>query len=172
MLECPRYRIQDTASSGCVEKEEFLDPISNAAVTALAASGLPSGEFLFAGFLPAKKNARRQKLTDLANIVCTLVFYEAPHRIETSLEDIQEIFGDREACVARELTKFYEEYLFGRLSDVRKRVKPLGEFVVVVAGNKEIQKKETPLSREDVLKKLGMTRNELYDLFFKKKSAG
>src|SRR5438093_12100279 len=61
-------------------------PGPNAAVTALAASGLPSGEFLFAGFLPAKKNARRQKLTDLANIVCTLVFYEAPHRIETSLE--------------------------------------------------------------------------------------
>src|SRR6059058_1527000 len=119
-------------------------PGPNAAVTALAASGLPSGEFLFAGFLPARKNARRQKLTDLANIVCTLVFYEAPHRIETSLEDIQEIFGDREACVARELTKFYEEYLFGRLSDVRKRVKPLGEFVVVIAGSKEIQKKETP----------------------------
>src|SRR5438552_4776388 len=55
-------------------------PGANAAVTALAASGLPSGEFLFAGFLPARKNARRQKLTDLANIVCTLVFYEAPHR--------------------------------------------------------------------------------------------
>ena len=147
-------------------------PGPNAALTALAASGLPSGEFLFAGFLPARKNARRQKLADLANIVCTLVFYEAPHRIETSLDDIQEIFGDREACVARELTKVYEEFLFGRLSDVRKRVKPLGEFVVVVAGNKETQKKETPLSREDVLKKLGMTRNELYDLFFKKKSAG
>src|SRR5215831_17522954 len=130
-------------------------PGPNAALTALAASGLPSGEFLFAGFLPAKKNARRQKLTDLANIVCTLVFYEAPHRIETSLEDIQEILGDREACVARELTKVYEEYLFGRLSDVRKRVKPLGEFVVVVAGNKETQKKESPLSREDLLRRLG-----------------
>src|SRR5436309_8197852 len=97
-------------------------PGPNAALTALAASGLPSGEFLFAGFLPAKKNARRQKLVDLANIACTLVFYEEPHRIETSLEDIEEIFGDREACVARELSKFYEEYLFGRLSDVRKRV--------------------------------------------------
>src|SRR3989442_15656889 len=81
-------------------------PGPNAAVTALAASGLPSDEFMFAGFLPAKKNTRRQKLTDLANIVCTLVFYEAPHRIETSLEDIQEIFGDREACVARVLTNF------------------------------------------------------------------
>ena len=147
-------------------------PGPNAAVTALAASGLPSGEFLFAGFLPAKKTARREKLRDLANIASTLVFYEAPHRIETSLEDIEEIFGDREACVARELTKIYEEYLFGRLSDVRKRVKPLGEFVVVVAGNRETPKKESPLSREDVLKKLGMTRNELYDLFFKKNSAG
>src|SRR5262249_16624655 len=125
---------------------------------------------LFAGFLPAKKNARRQKLTELTTVACTLVFYEAPHRIEASLEDIQEIFGDREACVARELTKIHEEYLFGRLSDVRKQVKPLGEFVVGVAGNKQTQEKETPQSREDVLKKLGMTRNELYDLFFKKKS--
>src|SRR3989475_11285671 len=82
-------------------------PGPNAAVTALAASGLPSGEFLFAGFLPAKKNARRQKLTDLATIVCTLVFYEAAHRIETSLEEILEMFGDHEAGATSAPTKFY-----------------------------------------------------------------
>ena len=146
-------------------------PGPNAAVTALAASGLPSDEFLFVGFLPAKKNARREKLNELMNITCTLVFYEAPHRIEAALEDIHEVFGDREACVAREITKLYEEYLFGKLSEIRKKVKTLGEFVVVVAGAKEMRE-APPLTREQALKKLGMTRNELYDLFFKKKDEG
>ncbi len=145
-------------------------PGPNAALTALAASGLPSDEFLFVGFLPAKKTARRQKLMDLANTTCTLVLYEAPHRIEASLQDIQEIFGDREACVARELTKMHEQYLFGKLSDVRKQIKPIGEFVVVLAGSEQRRAEQTPLSRNDVLKRLGMTRNELYELFFKKKN--
>ena len=108
---------------------------------------------------------------ELANIACTLVLYEAPHRIEASLEDIQEVLGDRGACVARELTKIHEEYLFGRVSDVRREIKPLGEFVIVLAGSEQRQERETPLSRHDVLKKLGMTRNELYDLFFKKKNS-
>jgi 16S rRNA (cytidine1402-2'-O)-methyltransferase len=145
-------------------------PGPNAAITALAASGLPSDEFLFVGFLPAKKTGRRDKLAELVNIRCTLVFYEAPHRIEESLEHIQAVLGDREVCIAREITKIHEEYVFGRLSDARERVKPLGEFVVVVAGAKEQNAKDAaPLTRDQVLKKLGMTRNELYDLFFKKK---
>ena len=144
-------------------------PGPNAGLTALSASGLPSDQFMFVGFLPAKKNARREKLIAVANVACTLIFYEAPHRIEESLEDLQEMLGDRETCVAREITKLHEEFLFGRISDVRPRIKPLGEFVVVVGGATEVRA-ETKLTREDALKKLGMTRNELYDLFFKKKS--
>ena len=143
-------------------------PGPNAAITALAASGLPSDEFMFVGFLPAKKNARREKLMQLLNVTCTLVFYEAPHRIEESLEDMQEVLGDRDVCVAREITKIHEEYVFGLLSDVRKRIKALGEFVVVLSGAREM-KDAAPLTRDQALKKLGMTRNELYDLFFKKK---
>jgi 16S rRNA (cytidine1402-2'-O)-methyltransferase len=145
-------------------------PGPNAAIAALSASGLPSDEFMFAGFLPATKNARKQKLGSLANVSCTLVFYEAPHRIGETLADIQEIFGDREVSIARELTKIHEEHLFGKLSAVRPLVKALGEFVVVVSGATEVR--EVPLTREEVLKKLGMTRNQLYDLFFKKKGAG
>jgi 16S rRNA (cytidine1402-2'-O)-methyltransferase len=99
-----------------------------------------------------------------------LVFYEAPHRIEEVLEDIEKILGDRETCVARELTKLHEECLFGKLSEIRGRVKPLGEFVIVVGGNLGENQPETkaPLTREAVLKTLGISRNELYDLFFKK----
>src|SRR5215831_4123559 len=142
-------------------------PGPNAAVTALAASGLPSDEFLFAGFLPAKKNARQQRLISLQNTRSTLIFYEAPHRIEATLQDIQEVLGDREACVAREITKVHEEFLFGRLSELKPKVKPLGEFVIVISGATEVRA-PGPLTRETVLQKLGITRNELYDLFFKK----
>ena len=97
----------------------------------------------------------------------TLIFYEAPHRIEATLEDLQEILGDREICVAREITKIHEEFLFGRVSEVRTKVKALGEFVIVISGASEVRE-EAPLTRDAVLRKLGITRNELYDLFFKK----
>ena len=144
-------------------------PGANAAITALAASGLPSDEFLFVGFLPPKKGARLQKLEMLKAAPSTLIFYEAPHRIAATLEDIQGVLGDREACIARELTKIHEEYRFGKLSEVRKEIKEIGEFVIVVSGatvGQPVEKKQ--LTREQALKILGITRNELYDLFFKK----
>jgi 16S rRNA (cytidine1402-2'-O)-methyltransferase len=141
-------------------------PGPNAAVTALSASGLPSNEFAFFGFLPARKMARRQKLESVVNLSCTLIFYEAPHRIQAALEDIQHILGDRETCVARELTKIHEQFLIGTLSEIRPAVKPLGEFVIIVSGATQVQ--EVPMTREHVLRRLGMTRNQLYDLFFKK----
>jgi 16S rRNA (cytidine1402-2'-O)-methyltransferase len=142
-------------------------PGPNAAVAALAASGLPSDEFIFVGFLPARKQARRQKLTSLAELACTLVVYEAPHRIEETLEDIGAVLGDREVCVARELTKLHEEFVFGKVSDVRARIKALGEFVIVIGGATEAPR-DKPLTRESALQKLGISRNELYELFFKK----
>jgi 16S rRNA (cytidine1402-2'-O)-methyltransferase len=145
-------------------------PGANAAVTALAASGLPSDEFFFAGFLPSKKGARRDKLDSLRSMRATLIFYEAPHRIEVTLTDLLEVLGDREVCIARELTKLHEEFLFGKLSEIVGKVKALGEFVIVVAGSAEDDQpeKKPQLTREQVLKILGISRNELYDLFFKK----
>jgi 16S rRNA (cytidine1402-2'-O)-methyltransferase len=145
-------------------------PGANAAVTALAASGLPSDEFFFAGFLPSKKGARRDKLDSLRSLRATLIFYEAPHRIQATLTDILEVLGDREACIGRELTKLHEEFLFGKLSEIVGNVKALGEFVIVVAGRAEDEQPEgqRPLTREHALKLLGISRNELYDLFFRK----
>ena len=165
----PGYRIVRICRERAITVIAIPGP--SAAIAALSVSGLPSDEFLFLGFLPATKKARKQKLTALANVTSTLVFYEAPHRIEEVLSDMQEVLGDREVSVSRELTKIHEEHLFGKLSDVRTRVKALGEFVIVVAGATEFRE-AAPLTREDVLKRLGMTRNELYDLFFKKKNAG
>ncbi|MCM3904420.1 MAG: 16S rRNA (cytidine(1402)-2'-O)-methyltransferase [Pyrinomonadaceae bacterium] len=115
-------------------------PGPTALVSALVASGLPSDEFFFAGFLPARSGARRTRLTELAAIPSTLVFYEAPHRIVASLEDAREILGEREAVVARELTKLHEEILRGRLSDLVDKFsqaahEPRGEMVVVIDRN-------------------------------------
>jgi 16S rRNA (cytidine1402-2'-O)-methyltransferase len=132
---------------------------------------LACDEFLFVGFLPSKATARREKLEGLRSVSATLIFYEAPHRILVTLTDLLETLGDREVCIARELTKLHEEFLFGKLSEIREKVKVLGEFVIVVSGNSAgEQQPETkaPLTREAVLKTLGISRNELYALFFKK----
>jgi 16S rRNA (cytidine1402-2'-O)-methyltransferase len=115
-------------------------PGPTALISALVASGLPSDEFFFAGFLPARSGARRSRLADLAAIPSTLVFYEAPHRIVASLEDAREILGEREAVVARELTKLHEEVVRGRLSELAAKFsqtahEPRGEMVVVIDRN-------------------------------------
>src|SRR5436190_9403611 len=101
----PGYRLIRLCRQRGVEVIAIPGP--NAAVAALAASGLPSDEFMFVGFLPSKKSARREKLTALMNVTGTLVFYEAPHRVDAALEDMQEVLGDREVCVAREITKIH-----------------------------------------------------------------
>jgi len=145
-------------------------PGANAAITALSASGLPSDNFHFVGFLPPRKSARCDHLESLRAYRGTLIFYESPHRVLSTLNDMQEVLGDRETCIGRELTKVHEEYVFGKFSEVRSRIKEIGEFVIVVggfAGTTDLP--ETKLTRESVLKTLGISRNELYDLFFKNK---
>ncbi len=149
-------------------------PGANAAITALSASGLPSDEFLFVGFLPAKSHARREKLESLRAVSATLIFYEAPHRIEEALKDVLEVLGDREACIGRELTKLHEEYLFGKLSAVIPTVKPLGEFVIVLAGGNSEPQPELNLeglSRKEILKllaeKTGIPKKQLYNALLK-----
>jgi 16S rRNA (cytidine1402-2'-O)-methyltransferase len=115
-------------------------PGPTALISALVASGLPSDEFFFAGFLPARSGARRTRLADLAGIPSTIVFYEAPHRIVACLEDALQILGEREAVVARELTKLHEEIVRGRLSEIvtwfsQPAHEPRGEMVVVIDRN-------------------------------------
>lgn len=112
-------------------------PGPTALISALVASGLPSDEFFFGGFLPARSGARRRRLAELSEIPTTLVFYEAPHRIGASLNDAREIMGERDAVVARELTKLHEEIMRGPLSELaahfsRATGEPRGEIVVVI----------------------------------------
>ena len=111
-------------------------PGPSALITALVSSGLPTDEFFFAGFLPAKTNARRSKLAEFRSLPATLIFYEAPHRIAATLKDAHEIFGEREAVVARELTKLHEEIARGRLSELAGRfasgASARGEIVLII----------------------------------------
>jgi 16S rRNA (cytidine1402-2'-O)-methyltransferase len=93
-------------------------PGPSALISALIAAGLPTDEFFFAGFLPPRPNARRARLTELQSVPGTLIFYEAPHRLATTLKDALEVLGEREAVVARELTKLHEEIRRGRLSQL------------------------------------------------------
>ena len=104
-------------------------PGANAALSALAASGLPTGEFLFLGFLPEKAGARRSRLEDLAaeaasfQAARTLIFYEAPHRILATLADLEAVWGPNlRVAVARELTKIHEEFLRCTVADARREL--------------------------------------------------
>jgi 16S rRNA (cytidine1402-2'-O)-methyltransferase len=111
-------------------------PGASAVITALAASGLPTNEFLFAGFLPPRRAQRRRRLEDFAASPSSLVFYEAPHRIKDCLNDAREVLGDRHAALARELTKVHEEIIRGRLSEIAARIserEPKGEYVLIIA---------------------------------------
>ncbi len=98
-------------------------PGPSALVAALAASGMPTEEFLFVGFLPSRSGERRRALTELAARPRTLVFYEAPHRLEETLRDALSVLGPRPAVIARELTKVHEEFLRGTLEELLERVR-------------------------------------------------
>ncbi len=111
-------------------------PGAVAFVAALVASGLPTDEFFFGGFLPARSTQRRARLMQFRSFNSTLIFYESPHRIAQTLADAREILGEREAAVARELTKLHEEIVRGRLSELAERFKSedaaRGEMVLVI----------------------------------------
>jgi 16S rRNA (cytidine1402-2'-O)-methyltransferase len=110
-------------------------PGPSAFVAALAASGLPTEEFLFVGFLPSRAGARRKKLEALKAEPRVVVLYEAPHRLAETLSDAAEILGSRPAVVAREVTKIHEEFLRGSLAELRDAARkrtPRGEITLVI----------------------------------------
>ena len=110
-------------------------PGPSALITALVASGLPTDEFFFAGFLPARAVARETRLREVVSIPATLIFYEAPHRLAATLRDAYRILGEREAVVARELTKLHEELRRGKLSVLAEhysQAEVRGEIVLII----------------------------------------
>lgn len=112
-------------------------PGASAVTAALAVSGLPTDRFAFLGFLPRKSSERRRALEGLVTVPWTLVFFEAPHRLVDMLKDLEDVLGDRQVAVTRELTKRFEEVIRGSLAEVHdhfRAAEPRGEFTVVVAG--------------------------------------
>lgn len=172
-------------------------PGPSAVITALSASGLPTDRFIFLGFLPAKKLARQKRLESLMHETSTLIFYEAPHRIIETLENMMEIFGEtREAVLARELTKTFETIHRASLKDLFHFVnsdanQTRGEMVLLVAGvsltaqEKEEASENISLENMQILKILaeelppkkaahltgkitGISKQVLYNLLIKK----
>jgi 16S rRNA (cytidine1402-2'-O)-methyltransferase len=167
--------------------EEAIDvipiPGPTALTTALSVSGLITDKFVFIGFLPAKHADRIKALTELVHEEKTLVFYEAPHRIDQTLEDMMTVLGNRKVCLARELTKKFEEISRGDLKQVisrSKEVEPRGEYTLIVEGGQKEQMDEKRIM--DFMKELasaqlskkqlaqlaarhfGLSKNKVYDI--------
>lgn len=112
-------------------------PGPSAPISALAVSGIPTDSFLYLGYLPSKTSERHKFVGQIADLSYTLIFLESPHRIVESLEDLLSILGDRRICVAREMTKLFEEYWRGTVGgavEYFKSQQPRGEFTLVVEG--------------------------------------
>lgn len=172
----------------CLENDINVTAISgpNAALNALVASGLNADHFYFHGFLSAKESERLEELRTLNSKKETLIFYEAPHRIMKTLQSIYEIFGNRKACVARELTKKHEEFIRLPLEDMTKLDPETlkGEMVIVVEGSNGEEKPiignndivnmiktlvESGMSTKDAIKKVSeltnINKNYIYKMY-------
>ncbi len=133
LVSDPGYRLVSEAILRGLDVVPIPGP--SALVTAIAASGLPTAEFTFAGFLPPRRAARRARLVELATLKSTVIFYEAPHRIRETLIDARELLGDRQAVLARELTKLHEQFLRGSLSQLARELAETatrGEMVLLI----------------------------------------
>ena len=154
-------------------------PGACAVITALSASGLPSDRFSFEGFLPPKSKARKDKLLEIAKVERTCIFYESPHRILDSLDDMLDILGsDREVVLARELTKTFETFRGLPLGELVEWVKSdrnqqRGEMVLLVHGHRNVVEESLPdevtrtlaiLTKELPLKKAAALAAEIYNL--------
>ena len=153
----PGYELVKAALASGFDVRPVPGPSSP--IAALTVSGLPTDSFLYLGYLPSKANERRKALTQVVDQPHTLIFLESPHRIVDSLEDILATLGDRQICVAREMTKMYEEYWRGQVSaaiEYFKSKDPRGEFTLVIEGKK---KEESGKWDEEIL--LNAIKNEL-----------
>jgi 16S rRNA (cytidine1402-2'-O)-methyltransferase len=131
----PGYELVKAALASGFDVRSVPGPSSP--IAALTVSGLPTDSFLYLGYLPSKATERRKALEKISEQSYTLIFLESPHRIVDSLADILSVLGDRQICVAREMTKLFEEYWRGPVSGAIEHFKskqPRGEFTLVVAG--------------------------------------
>ena len=166
-------------------------PGPSAPIAALTVSGLPTDSFIYLGYLPHKTSERHKRLQEVESQPYTLIFLESPYRIVEALEDILSILGDRQICMAREMTKMFEEYWRGNVSDAVEYFKsqpPRGEFTLVIAGRSKDENElwtveqvqhaiELELQNEksakeisvELSKRSGWNKKEIYALINQKK---
>lgn len=164
-------------------------PGVTAVITAIVKSGLDSTRFTFEGFLSINKKQRKQRLESLKNEERTMVFYEAPHKLLATLKDMYEVFGKRNICIARELTKLHEEYIHTTFEEAISKIEQFGikgEIVLLIEGKdlsvleQEIKEKQNQIdsvslvkeymsngiSKKEAIKQVakqkGVTKNEVY----------
>ena len=155
LISDPGYEIVTKAIEQGIKINVISGP--NAALNGLVGSGLDTNHYFFYGFLNAKPSQAKKELLELKELPYTMIFYEAPHRINKTLGLMIEVLGNRRVSIARELTKLHEEYLRGYLTDFAdKEFK--GEIVIVVEGNKE----EDEHSDEDLVKVMDLLINKGY----------
>ncbi len=149
LIADPGYRLVERARKQGVAVSPVPGP--SALLAALSASGLPTDSFHFGGFLPYKKGRRRRVLEQLKTFAATLVFYETPHRILETLEDVAEVLGPRQVVLAREITKLHEEFLRGTPAEVRGtlRARPSVKGEITLMIRKE-QPGQSPDDAHDV----------------------
>jgi 16S rRNA (cytidine1402-2'-O)-methyltransferase len=180
LVSDPGYRVVTAAISNGYRVIPI--PGASAALAALGGSGLPTDTFRFVGFLPAKSGARRKALEALRADTSTVIAYESPHRILESLADINQVLGERQIVLARELTKIHEEFLRGTADSIRTeldtRGTPKGEITLVIGRGSEVTEvqdvkaeverliEELSLDRMEaiklVAKRLGLPKQEVY----------
>lgn len=172
----------------CIKEDIKIVPIPGACamVNALICSGIDTKEFCFYGFLPLNKKNRKEKLEEIKNINKTIIIYEAPHRIKSTLEDLEKILDkDRKIVLAREITKIHEEFIRGNIDEILSKADNLkGEMVLIIEGNYRKEEndlcnlsieehykyyEEQGLEKKEIIKKIAKDRNvnknEIYKLF-------
>jgi 16S rRNA (cytidine1402-2'-O)-methyltransferase len=185
----PGYRVVKLAIEEGISVVPIPGPV--ALISALIVSGFPTDDFFFGGFLPARSGQRKTRLAEFRSLETTLIFYEAPHRIVETLHDVLEVLGEREAVVARELTKLHETVERGRLSQLLEQFSSGGAIrgeIVLLIDRKVIE--EPRLESDELMKlvaewqaeglderaalkraakKLGLTRDDAYRQLMRKK---
>ena len=164
-------------------------PGACAAINALIPSGMKTNEFIFIGFLPVNVKEKKEKLAEIKKYTQTVILYEAPHKLVNTLKTMLEEIGDRNVCLAREITKIHEEYVRGRISEILQEIKePKGEYVLILEGNDKSEQQEKKeilnemsleehfeyykkrgLDKKEIIKRIAKDRNtnknEIYQYF-------
>lgn len=175
----------------CIECRISVIPIPGACamVNALIASGIDTKEFIFLGFLPLHKKLRKEKLIEIKNANKTVILYEAPHKLNTTLKDLKEILGNRQVVLAREITKIHEEYIRGTIDEILAKSETLkGEMILVIEKNESMIEnnlfgdlsleehylvyENQGLEKKEIIKKIAkdrnVSKNEIYQYFIAK----